>query len=292
MDNSAALQLVEAGIVSKSDWSRIGSTRDRDDISVLKCNASGVIFLETSSHISDEYYASEHDPRKGTQIGDKYIRPPRTDDSPRRSDFVAPLVRGKKWLDFGAGWGELLRELSDECSEAIAVEPSHIKQDSMRTAGVHAVASVEEIEAGSVDVVSLFHVLEHLQDPLGTLSDLRVRMAEKALLILEVPHARDALLSLYESAHFSRFTFWSQHLVLHTRESLERVAEQAGFRDVWIQGVQRYGVANHLHWLARGLPGGQNAWPFLASRSLDEVYAARLASIDATDTLFAVATPA
>jgi hypothetical protein len=46
-------------------------------------------------------------------------------------------------------------------------------------------------------------------------------------------------------------------------------------------------VANHLHWLRHGKPGGHQKWSHLCDEKLDDAYAAVLARMDATDTLVA-----
>ena len=289
MDNVAALQLVDLGIVSPSDWEQVGVTRDRQDIAVLRCQRSGVLFLETSGHIDLEYYEHEYDPRPGTLVGDRYERPTRSDDLPRRSEMLRPLVRAKSWVDFGAGWGEVVRELADHAGPCVAVEPSRLKRDEMARDGIRAVRSIEDLGDERFQVATMFHVLEHLVDPAAAVDEVRGVMSDGATLVVEIPHARDALLSLFRSEEFAAFTYWSQHLVLHTRESLAAVLGQAGFTDVAIRGYQRYGVANHLHWLAQGRPGGHAIWPQISGRSLDEAYEAALAAVDASDTLVAYA---
>ena len=137
----------------------------------------------------------------------------------------------------------------------------------------------------------MFHVLEHLPDPLPVLRAIRGKLAaESGMLVVEVPHARDFLLSELHNEAFTAFTLWSQHLVLHTRESLSLLLRAAGFVDVEVVGVQRYGLANHLTWLSEGKPGGhQGALARLETEALGDAYAAALAGIDATDTLVATA---
>jgi SAM-dependent methyltransferase len=134
----------------------------------------------------------------------------------------------------------------------------------------------------------MFHVLEHIPDPIPFLRAMRTRLRPGGIAVIEVPHARDALLSIYESEAFRDFTLWSQHLVLHTRASLSAFVTDAGFGTVRIEGVQRYPLANHLFWLAKGRPGGQAQWPELADVTLDAAYLATLDRLDATDTLLAV----
>ena len=57
-----------------------------------------------------------------------------------------------------------------------------------------------------------------------------------------------------------------------------------------IEGLQRYPLANHLHWLSRKKPGEQHMWPELRTEQLDSAYSDMLASINCTDTLVVIAT--
>ena len=105
--------------------------------------------------------------------------------------------------------------------------------------------------------------------------------------MIEVPSSEDALLTLYDSDMFQRFTYWSQHLFLFNAETLRILAAQAGLRVVSIQQFQRYPLSNHLHWLSRNLPGGHQHWSFLDTPALTEAYAASLAAVGKCDTIIA-----
>ena len=109
--------------------------------------------------------------------------------------------------------------------------------------------------------------------------------------MIEVPHANDFLLTTCSNKDFKKFTLWSQHLVLHTRESLYRFLESVGFQEINIMGVQRYPLSNHLNWLANGKPSGHKSlFSLIDSKLLNDEYENALAKINATDTLLAIAT--
>ena len=54
------------------------------------------------------------------------------------------------------------------------------------------------------------------------LKEFKTHLNPGGILIVEVPHAKDFLLSNLKNEDFKNFTLWSQHLILHTRESLQR----------------------------------------------------------------------
>jgi hypothetical protein len=133
-------------------------------------------------------------------------------------------------------------------------------------------------------------VFEHLDDPIEMLTKISMKLKKGGTLIIEVPHANDALLSLYESEAFKKFTLWSEHLLLHTRFSLERFILETPLKVVSIKGVQRYPLSNHLHWLSLERPGGHINWSFLNTPSLEDAYADALAAVDKTDSIVAYCT--
>ena len=107
-------------------------------------------------------------------------------------------------------------------------------------------------------------------------------------LIIEVPNANDALLTIYQNEAFSNFTYWSCHLYLYTKHTLELLAKKAGLKVEFIKHIQRYPLSNHLHWLSKNKAGGHEKWGnFLDSKDLNQAYENQLATLGATDTLIA-----
>lgn len=262
--------------------------RDRDDVAVLWDPVTEVIVLSRSDHVSAGYY-EERKEQNGYSVQGTEVVTPRLDDNMRRAEDFGGYLRNKRWLDFGCGLGGMLDEMASEAAWALGLEPNKERAAIVSAKGHPVVGCLEEIEAASLDVVTMFHVLEHLNDPVSTLQAVKRVLRPGGELLVEVPHARDVLFTLFACEAFRRFTFWSEHLVLHTRPSLRTVLAQAGFGQIEISGYQRYPLANHLHWLARQQPGGHDKWRFLSSSALDSEYQALLAKVDRTDSLVAYA---
>ena len=144
-----------------------------------------------------------------------------------------------------------------------------------------------DVVPGKYDVSPAFHVIEHLADPVSILSMLSALLQPSGKLIVEVPSANDALLTLYESEAFQKFTYWSQHLYLFTPDTLKRVGEMAGLKVEKVEQYQRYPLSNHLHWLSNGAPGGHKKWSLIDTPELQQAYADSLAAMGKCDTLIA-----
>ena len=215
-----------------------------------------------------------------------WLRETEADDE-RRIRALHTLVTGKRLLDFGCGAGGFLLRARQHASLVVGVEPERRLQAHFQQVGLIVHSKLEEVTASgsTFDCISGFHVVEHLPDPRATVRQLASLLTEGGELVLEVPSSDDALLTLYESEAFMRFTYWSQHLFLFNAQTFSELVRQAGLSVRWVKQVQRYPLSNHLHWLARGKPGGHKAWGFLNTPLLNDAYAAQLAAVGKCDTI-------
>lgn len=267
-------------------------TRDRDHLNVWRDKASGVIYINDfyigdETYIDGTYRVQQNETGKASveSIGFESIM-----DAQRRTSSHRKFVTGKRLVDFGCGAGDFLRRVQNDCVEVCGVELQQNYVDALKADDIRCEKSLDAIKNDTVDVCVSFHVIEHLPDPLSTLRLLKDKIISGGMLIIEVPHANDFLLSVLNTDAFKQSTLWSQHLILHTRESLRRMLMHVGFEDVRVEGVQRYPLSNHLNWLAEGKGGGhKSATSLIDSLALNNAYSDSLARIDATDTLVAVA---
>lgn len=258
-------------------------TRDNESISVYRCSKTGAIFLSDTNHVDISHY-DEKAPTHSYGVEKRAIVNT-NDDSMRRRERFANLIRGKSWLDIGAGSGAVLDQLAPIAKDVAAVEPQAEASNTLNELGYKTFRRLEDVDLQSVDVISLFHVLEHIEYPLALLQKSFELLSPGGRLIIEVPHASDLLIKQFDLQAFKDFTFWSEHLVLHTRQTLNALVSEVGFSSIVIEGVQRYPVANHLHWLASGMPGGHVSLDFMRDDALDQAYEAMLQKLDMTDTL-------
>jgi len=263
--------------------------RDRDDINVLRCERSGVIFLSRSDHMSSVYYEEKKDLTYWDDEERKVGLAAMLMDDKRRSVAFRDDVAGKFWLDVGTGLGGILDFLSPIAARTLAIEPQIGARVCLQKLGYDVRRDIGDVEMNNIDVVTVFHVLEHFIDPVVTLRRIHERMKDDGRIIIEVPHAKDFLITTLNNEAFKAFTFWSEHLILHTRESLLLFLKEARFHDIVIHGFQRFGLLNHLYWLAKGQPNGHVIWKYLENPEMDKAYSDFLKKIDQTDTLIAVA---
>ena len=153
--------------------------------------------------------------------------------------------------------------------------------------GIKVYESLDEVDR-KYDVVCLFMVIEHLNNPDQILEKIRGVLKQGGFLICETPNADDALISKYECKGFEDFTYWSEHVFLFTSDTLERLLSRNGFQTEWNKQVQRYSLANQLYWLSKGKPGGHMRWTEFNGDKLNAEYAEKLAVAGMVDTLWYV----
>jgi predicted SAM-dependent methyltransferase len=97
--------------------------------------------------------------------------------------------------------------------------------------GVRADAFHLEVEDGSVAVVRMNHVLEHLYEPTDVLSAIRSKLAPGGVVHVAVPNGRSVWAALSRSFWFNADP---RHIVQYAPRHLIALAARAGFSDVQI----------------------------------------------------------
>ena len=132
-------------------------------------------------------------------------------------------------LDFGCGTGEFLAFMRRKGYSVQGVEPnSRARHQAMSN---HAISPVSRLgllpTTESFDVVTLWHVLEHMHDISSTLVDLRKRMADQGILVVAVPDRES-----WDCEHYG--TRWAaydapRHLSHFRRVDIHRLLRTSGF---------------------------------------------------------------
>lgn len=238
---------------------REGHARDNENLFPLECKHCGLVQLSSFDHIDDNFYEDSH-MHDNEPVDYALLSSQNKEDTERRYGQFKAIIRGKDILDFGCGIGDFLIRSKKIARSVYGVEPEIKHVPYYKEHGIDVYSSLKEIPKEKYfDVITLFHVLEHLKDPVSMLKKLKTYMKnkKKSLCIIEVPSSTDALLTLYKNKAFSVFTYWSCHLFLFNENTLKKCAEDAGLKTLKIEQFQRYPITNHLYWLAQGKPGGQ-----------------------------------
>ncbi len=132
------------------------------------------------------------------------------DNAVKRMQRLAPVVKtGARFLDFGSGSGELLKVARDAGCEATGIEPGQAYATfATQTYGVEVFNDAwQNVDLGDrkFDLITSFHVFEHLRDPLAAMGWLADHLAGDGTITIAVPNMLpgDSGRRLFERVHFA-----------------------------------------------------------------------------------------
>lgn len=267
---------------------RPGSVRDNKNLEILECENCELVFLSSMSHIDDKFYSESG--MHGAELLpiQAWLNETEIDDE-RRFQFLKQKIINKKLLDFGCGVGGFLLKSRNIANLCEGLELEKRLQGHFQNHKLQVWTDLESLveNESKYDIITAFHVIEHLADPISILERLSSLLTEGGEMILEIPSSNDALLSLYKSESFSNFTYWSNHLYLFNNSTFQKMIWKTGLKLNWMKQIQRYPLSNHLYWLSKGKPGGHQVWSFLNNDQLNAEYEMALASAGLCDTIIA-----
>ena len=191
-----------------------------EDLSISTCLGCGLV--QQTAIPSDEelriYYSHNYrqDYKKTYYPKMKYVRRAGLAARDRIGFLQAhlPATGGLRLVDIGAGGGEFVYLASKAGFDSSGIEPNEGYSEfakneydrNIRTMGI------DDLDTSSVDVVTLFHVFEHLAHPLKAIEKISEALTEAGHLVIEVPNIlqKDASPhNIYFKAHlfyYSRYT--------------------------------------------------------------------------------------
>ena len=128
----------------------------------------------------------------------------------------------KSVLDFGCGTGDFVSYLSKKGIKSVGVEPTKKAFDQAEKDEVKIFWELNEVE-GTFDAITLFHVLEHVEDYIKILKDLKAKLNPGGLLVIAVPNYKSYDASYYKE----KWAAWDipRHLWHFKKDDLSTIAQ-------------------------------------------------------------------
>jgi len=145
--------------------------------------------------------------------------------------FIGEYLTSKsRVLEIGSGWGTLLKVIKDTYGSDVygAEISSQAVEISRRLYGINTENKTLEVfcaenNAKRFDFIIMYHVLEHILDPLSALASIRPMLGEKGALYLGVPNLSAPYGDLSEF-------FRIEHCYYFTLETLGKILNKSGFK--------------------------------------------------------------
>ena len=173
---------------------------------------------ELSKYYESENYISHTDEDKGLmaslyQLVKKY-------SLAKKLRLITILNKGPgSLLDIGAGTGEFLKLAKEYKWKVRGIEPNEKARSFASQKDLRLEESIEELSGNSYDVVTLWHVLEHLPDLENTISKIEAFVKPGGVIIVAVPNFRS-----YDAKHYKNY--WAaydvpRHLWHFSKQSMK-----------------------------------------------------------------------
>lgn len=105
-----------------------------------------------------------------------------------------------KILDIGAGTGDFLLTAKNDGWNVIGVEPSERAKNIAKQKGISFVDEISELENNSFDVITMWHVLEHVPNLELQIQELKRLLKPTGTLIVAVPNFKS-----FDAKHYGEF---------------------------------------------------------------------------------------
>lgn len=263
-----------------------------DNGNVYKCSECELMFIDPmmSEEEEKEFYKNYNENiknRDGNTINSiEEFHKNSLIEAQKRFEIVGKFFRNKKVLEIGSSTGAFLSLLENCNTNACELATDNLEYSKQFING-KAYNSIDEIEENNFDIICMFHVFEHIRNPLDFLSNCKSLLNMGGFIVIEVPHSNDPLITLFNCEEFKDFIFQPMHPMIYNEKSLDYVFKTSGFKKEEIIYHQRYGLDNHLSWFKNKKAGGDKFLKELFSDN--DKYIKKLKEIKQTDTIFYIA---
>ena len=130
----------------------------------------------------------------------------------------------KKLLDIGSGTGDFLATCQNNGWNVFGVEPSKEARKISENKKMKAVTDLSLLKESSFDVITLWHVLEHVENLLEYIELLRTKLKPDGVLIIAVPNYNSFDANYYKE-YWAAFDV-PRHLWHFSQESIRKLFSQ------------------------------------------------------------------
>lgn len=137
-------------------------------------------------------------------------------------------------LDIGCGTGDFLKYGNQKNnSNGVGVEPNDVARQKAQSKNVVVFNDLKEIETQNFDVITLWHVLEHVPDIENYFSFFNEKLHKDGLLVIAVPNFKSYDAKFYDE-HWAAWDV-PRHLWHFSKNSMQKISQTHGFDLTHIQ---------------------------------------------------------
>ncbi len=150
----------------------------------------------------------------------------------QKTALITTQNNGKgKLLDIGSGTGDFLVTAKSKGWKVFGVEPNEDARIRAGQKGIYVENKLEDVLESEFDVITLWHVLEHVPDTNLYIEEISKRLKPTGTLIIAVPNFKS-----WDAKHYKEF--WAaydvpRHLWHFSKPSMERIFSPYNFKLIY-----------------------------------------------------------
>jgi 2-polyprenyl-3-methyl-5-hydroxy-6-metoxy-1,4-benzoquinol methylase len=124
-------------------------------------------------------------------------------------------------LDIGAGTGDFLKHIKSETRSVFGIEPNKKARALASKKGINLEESIADFKGKTFDVITMWHVLEHVPNLEETIKKIEALLSPNGVLIIAVPNYNS-----FDAAYYKNY--WAafdapRHLWHFTRNAMKKI---------------------------------------------------------------------
>ncbi len=210
-------------------------TVTHESFALVRCKNCGLVFTnprpnkgELTKYYQSDSYISHTD--KGNSLINILYKLVRSYTLSKKVRLIQQFKPSGTVLDYGCGTGDFLRTLEKKGLEAFGVEPdNNARELAEKKVGGKISSSLQEVDSErKFDMVTAWHVVEHISDLRETLKLLRKKLNKGGYFIVALPNLNSFDANLYKE-HWAAFDV-PRHLYHFTQISFRNLVEKSKFK--------------------------------------------------------------
>jgi 2-polyprenyl-3-methyl-5-hydroxy-6-metoxy-1,4-benzoquinol methylase len=215
----------------------------QESFAIVKCKDCKILFTNPrpdaaslpAYYQSDDYISHTN---KGNNLINLIYKIVRNFTIRSKYSIITQKIKNGKILDVGCGTGDFLHYCQKKSWEVTGVETNPIARELTKEKGIKNIySSYQEIEENETfDVITLWHVLEHIPDLTEAINTFKKSLKKDGLLVIALPN-RDSLDALVYNENWAAYDV-PRHLYHFNQESFGKLMKKNKLKIIQIQPMK------------------------------------------------------
>lgn len=205
----------------------------KESFALVQCNKCAFLYTNPrpTQEFMDKYYDSAQyisHSNKGRSIVNFVYKLARLYTIRWKENIVNKYQSKGSILDYGCGTGNFLKHMQTKGWSTKGVEPNALARQQAVRKGITVTDSIDNTSKDKVDIITAWHVMEHVHDLIDTIRILRKKLNPGGHLILALPNCAS-----FDAQHYHQY--WAgydvpRHLYHFTPATVNKLSSRTKFK--------------------------------------------------------------